>query len=107
MIEGTELERWLAGLAEMVSEILWRDWDPLDVNEDPSTDQVYSEFVPAVMRLLLNEDSPAEIADHLWRMEEERLKLSVSTADTVDAANMLVNEAMIYMSEHPRPDMLN
>lgn len=107
MIEGTELERWLAGLAEMVSEILWRDWDPLDVNSDAETDQVYTEFVPGVMRLLLNEASPAEVADYLWRMEEERLKLSVSTTDTVDAANMLVNEATIYMAEHPRPDYQN
>ena len=104
MIEGTELERWLAGLAEPVGEVLWRDWDPCDVNENPASDQYYAEFVPAVMRLLLNEAPPAEIADFLWRMEEERLKLSVSTSDTVDAANMLVNEARIYFSEHPRPD---
>ena len=104
MIEGTELERWLAGLAELVNEILWRDWDPCDVNDNPDSDQLYAEFVPGVMRLLLNEAPPAEVADYLWRMEEEKLKLSVSTTDTVDAANMLVNEARIYYDENPRPD---
>ena len=104
MIEGTELERWLAGLAEIVGEVLWRDWDPSDVNEDPKSDQQYAEFVPGIMRLLLNEAPPSEVADFLWRIEEEQLGLSVSTADTVDAANMLVNEAKIYFSDHPRPD---
>ena len=103
-MRGTELERWLAGLAEMVGEVLWRDWDPCDVNDDPETDQSYMEFVPGVMRLLLNEARPAEVADYLWRMEEERLKLPVSSTDVVDAANMLCNEAQLYFEDNPRPD---
>ena len=99
-----ELDRWLKGLTQIISEVLWRDWDPMDINEDPTSIDVYDPLVPGVLRLLLNDAEPSEVADHLWKLEEEDLKLSVSQADTVDAANMLVNETHIYMDEHPQPN---
>ncbi len=102
--QETELDRWLQGLSQVVSEVLWRDWDPMDINEDPNSEGVYDALVPGVLRLLLNEAPPSEVADYLWKIEEEDLKLSVSQTDTVDAANMLVNEARLYMDDHPRPD---
>lgn len=102
-----ELDRWLKGLSQIISEVLWRDWDPMDVNGDPTSTDVYEPLVPRVLRLLLNDAEPAEVADFLWKLEEEELKLSVSQADTVDAANMLVNETHIYMDEHPQPDSFN
>ncbi|MFC7290453.1 hypothetical protein [Hirschia litorea] len=101
--QDIELDRWLKGLSQIVGEVLWRDWDPMDVNEDVTHVGIYDEHIPGVLRLLLNDAEPSEVADLLWKIEEEDLQLSISQADTVDAANMLVNEAHIFMIEHPKP----
>jgi hypothetical protein len=91
----------------VINDVLWRDWDPLDVSDDPTTLDTYKSYIPTILRLLLNESHPAEVADALWKIEEEELQLSISQADTVDAANMLVNEAIIFEEEHPRPTSIN
>ncbi len=101
--QDIELDRWLEGLTLIVGEVLWRDWDPMDVNEDASREGFYDKYIAGILRLLLNDAEPSEVADHLWKIEEEDLKLSISQADTVDAANMLVNETHIFMIEHPKP----
>ena len=107
MTGETALDKWMSGLSRIVTETLWREWDPCDVNYEPDTIERYAEFAPGVMRLLLNGAPAADIADYLWRMEEDRLKLSVSTSDPVSAANALIAEARIYSTEHPHPDLPN
>ena len=106
MSDKSDLDGWLQGLSQIVNETLWRDWDPSDVNDEADTKDEYKPFVPEIVRLLINDATPAEVADCLWRFEEETLKLSISTADTVEAANSLVNEYTIYSDEHPRPQTL-
>lgn len=61
-----ELLRW-------ISDILQRHWDPIGVRDNPAAQAEYDAYVGGVYRLIATGASPRELAEHLARVETERL----------------------------------
>lgn len=51
-----------------IDKILWKDWDPIGVNDFAPTDE-YQSYVSQIFHLLINGASIEEIADRLYRIE--------------------------------------
>jgi hypothetical protein len=58
----------------LVREILFRDWDPVDVNENRRLIDEYDNYVPAVTRLLEAGCSSEQLADYLSNIEKNCLE---------------------------------
>ena len=56
-----------------IGRVLLRHWDPLGVADEPDLADEYEAYVGGVYRLLVGDASDREIAEHLVRLETERL----------------------------------
>src|SRR5882762_7870463 len=61
-----EVQRW-------ISDVLQRHWDPIGVSDNPAAQREYDAYVAGVYRLIATGASPRELAEHLVRVETERL----------------------------------
>jgi hypothetical protein len=64
-------------LVAEVDRILWEEWDPIGVNEEPAARDEYSSYVPSVVRLLRDGADAAQIARHLQTIEEVSITVTV------------------------------
>ena len=64
-------------LVSEVDRILWEEWDPIGVNDEPSARDEYSSYVPGVVRLLRDGADAAQIARHLQAIEEVSITVGV------------------------------
>lgn len=64
-------------LVSEVDRILWEEWDPIGVNDEPAARDEYSSYVPDVVRLLRDEADAAQIARHLQTIEEVSITVGV------------------------------
>ena len=58
-----------------VDEILWHEWDPIGVNEFEEARDEYYSYLPEVIRLKNSEADNETIAQHLFKIETERMGL--------------------------------
>lgn len=61
-------------LQSQIGEILLRNWDPLDVADEPACAGEHGAFVGQVYRLLASRASQCTIAQHPGRVEVESLR---------------------------------
>jgi len=50
---------------KLIDEILWKDWDPIGVNDIPSARDEYQSYTPQVFSLKTANADPEKIAQHL------------------------------------------
>jgi hypothetical protein len=62
-------------IQESIRQILWRDWDPIGVNDVPEAHDEYDSYVGGVYRLLASHCSPDQIVDHLAKIESNTMEL--------------------------------
>ena len=65
-----------AELTTMVRVALWRDWDPIGVNNISDADDEYDSYVGSICSLLLSGADAHQIRQHLSRIETEYMGLS-------------------------------
>jgi len=56
-----------------IGEVLLRNWDPLGVKDVPEAQDEYDSYVGGVYHLIASGASAKQIAEHLVRVETERL----------------------------------
>ena len=56
-----------------IGEVLLRNWDPLGVKDVPQAQDEYEGYVGGVYRLIASGATAKQIAEHLVRIETERL----------------------------------
>lgn len=61
---------------EAVQRILWLDWDPIGVNDHAAAIDEYDSYAPAIVSLLAQGCSAAELDLHLSRIETDSMGLS-------------------------------
>jgi hypothetical protein len=52
--------------------VLWRDWDPIGINDVPEANDEYDAYVGGVYRLLASRCSADQSIDHLFVIELRR-----------------------------------
>jgi hypothetical protein len=76
-------------IQEQIRLILLRDWDPVGVQDEPNAQDEYDSYVGGVYRLLVDGASPKVIAEHLARIEGERMGLPSSVDRRIPVATKL------------------
>lgn len=77
-------------LEPLVSEVLWKHWDPLDLNENPEARGEYDAYVPRVIGAIMRGANALEIASLLTEISEVMMGISESEA-AQRAANVLID----------------
>ena len=65
-----------AELTTMVRVSLWRDWDPIGINDISDADDEYDSYVGSVCTLLLSGAAPDIIRQHLSKIETDYMGLT-------------------------------
>lgn len=78
-------------LVHLVHDILFREWDPLGVNDDEGAVREYSSYVVGIVQLLRRGADERRVAEHLSRIQENALGISPRDPDLdqVVAARLL------------------
>ena len=63
-------------LSRMVRVSLWRDWDPIGINDISDADDEYDSYVGSVCSLLLSGADSDTIRQHLSKIETDYIGLS-------------------------------
>jgi hypothetical protein len=74
---------------EQIRQILLHDWDPIGIQDEPSAQDEYDSYVGGVYRLLADGASARTVAEHLARIEGERMGLPSSADRRVPVATKL------------------
>ena len=69
-------EKRARAIQHSIRQVLLHDWDPFGVADEPRAQDEYDSYVGAVYRLLTSGASEREIAEHLWKIENDRMGLS-------------------------------
>jgi hypothetical protein len=62
-------------LSQAIREILFREWDPIGVNENPLVADEYDSYVPAMSRMLEAGADEAKLTAHLRRLRMNTMGL--------------------------------
>ena len=62
-------------LYKTIDEILWNDWDPIGVNDTEEARDEYQSYTPQVYSFRINNSDSETIAQHLHKIETERMGL--------------------------------
>jgi len=75
---------------QRLRDLLFTEWDPLEVNDNPRLHNEYDRYVADILRLLDGHCTAAELARHLARMEVEEMGLAPAPENTAAAARAVV-----------------
>ena len=62
-------------LYRLIDKILWGDWDPIGVNDMPEVRDEYQSYTSEIFSLKIRDADLETIAQHLLKIEEERMQL--------------------------------
>ena len=79
-----------AELTSMVRESLWRDWDPIGVNDCPEAHDEYDSYVGGVCSLLLSGADAHKLRQHLTQIETVAMGLSAPCSHLDDVVLKLL-----------------
>ena len=72
-----------------IRQILLHDWDPVGVQDEPNARDEYDSYVGDVYGLLARGASPKQVAEHLARIEADRMGLPSSVEARLPVATKL------------------
>ena len=85
------------GLFEAVRELLFYEWDPIGVNDNPQCRDEYDGYAPAIVRLLLEDADEHKILEHLMQCE----RVNMGLVQTDDAHDLLVTRQLMNLVQKP------
>ena len=77
-------------LKNRVDEVLYYVWDPIGVKDEPYARAEYRSYVGSVLGLVEINQSPAEIAEYLCRIEADSMELTPNKDQALRAAQALL-----------------
>lgn len=78
-------------LYETIDEILWRDWDPIGVNDMPEARNEYQSYLPHIFRLAIEGKDAEHISSSLVATIECNIGLSVSKGHCLRIARKIIS----------------
>lgn len=66
-------------LKQRINKVLWKVWDPIGVNDEPTTEDEYDSYVNPVFESLVGGDSDEVIANKLLDIVHNRMELRGAT----------------------------
>jgi hypothetical protein len=78
-------------LYNAIDEILWRDWDPIGVNDMPEARDEYQSYLPHIFRLAVEGKDAEHISSSLVATIEESIGLGASREHCLMVARKIVD----------------
>ncbi|MES9924910.1 MAG: hypothetical protein ABW152_12500 [Candidatus Thiodiazotropha endolucinida] len=78
-------------LYKIIDEILWKDWDPIGVNDAPEARDEYQSYLPDIFRLAVEGKDARHIASSLIATVEGNIGLSANKERCYRVAEKIVN----------------
>jgi hypothetical protein len=78
-------------IQDSIRKVLYRDWDPLGVNDHSSTEDEYDAYIAPVYRILVGNRSVNELVNKLTRMARD--EIGVPPGD-VEKLNSVANKLL-------------
>ncbi len=73
-----------------VRDVLWREWDPIGVNQYPQAGDEYDSYVPTIVQFLHRHVDRHRLIDHLWSIETVDMGLCGNRGHTESIADRLL-----------------
>lgn len=94
---GQKLTPVQAKFYNRIDEILWEDWDPIEVNDYESARDEYQSYFPQIFRFVLGNAEASEIADYLNYVATESIGLQSNLDHCTEIAKLIKSaHAEIY-----------
>ena len=74
-----------------IKRVLFRDWDPIGIQEIPEAQDEYDSYVPAIYSMLIARKSINEVFEYLLWLETEHMGLTADRQQTRSIAEKLVD----------------
>ena len=70
-----------AEIQDAIRQVLFRDWDPTSVNENPNLQDEYDAYIAPVYRILSGSRSEQELVDFLFGTESQSMGLQCDSPE--------------------------
>jgi|tagenome__1003787_1003787.scaffolds.fasta_scaffold20497959_2 hypothetical protein len=72
-------------IQDSIRQVLYNDWDPLGINDYPSTVDEYDDYIAPIYRILVGSRSCDEVAETLRRLAIEKMGVSAGGTEKLDS----------------------
>ena len=69
----TSREQRAAEIQDSIRQVLFRDWDPIGVNDNPKLADEYDSYIAPVYRILTGSRSEDDLIECLYRTEHDQI----------------------------------
>ena len=77
----TSKEQRAAEIQDSIRQVLFRDWDPIGVNDNPKLADEYDNYVGPVYRILAGSRSEDDLIGFLYRTEHDKIGMGCKSPD--------------------------
>ena len=84
-MKGRKKKLW-----EEINRILWKEWDPIGVAQYEGTRDEYSNYVPSIYKLLIQNESVNIIAHRLYEHAKVSMRLQPNLEHNLSIAKKLI-----------------
>ena len=70
-----------AEIQDAIRQVLFHDWDPISVGDNPKLQDEYDSYIAPVYRILSGSRSEQELVDYLFRTERDTIGLSCQSPE--------------------------
>ena len=76
---------------EVIDQILWRDWDPIGVNDNDEVRDEYQSYTPQIFSLTIQGADKIKIAEHLYKIETINMGITGNKNHCEDIAQKIID----------------
>ena len=78
-------------LYKIIDEILWKDWDPIGVNDIEDVRDEYQNYTPQIFSLAIQGADKMKIAEHLYNIETVKMGMIGSRTNCEKIAEKILD----------------
>jgi len=75
---------------ELIDGILWKDWDPIGVNDIEDVRDEYQSYTPHIFSLIIHGAAKIEIAEHLFMLETVNMGITGNKNHCEEVAQKII-----------------
>jgi len=78
-------------LYDKIDEILWREWDPIGVNDIEDVREEYQSYTPQIFSLKIQGADKLIISEHLYKLETNNMGLTGNKNNCEEVAQKIID----------------
>ena len=74
--------------------MLFRDWDPIGVNDNPNLQDEYDDYIAPVYRILVGSRSEQELCEFLYRTARDTIGVASDSVEHFEAGRPIARKLL-------------